>query len=65
LVRLKAPSPEEFVGNVLAYYSGHYCCYGINLQAICDSNYFFLCFAVATPGKTNDAKAVKETTYIT
>jgi hypothetical protein len=52
-VRLKALSPEECGGNVSAYYSGHYCYYGINLQAFCNRNYCFLYFAVATPGKTN------------
>jgi hypothetical protein len=57
-------SPEQFGGNVSAYYSGHYCCYGIYLQAICDSNCCFLYFAAAAPEKTNDTKAIKKTTLL-
>jgi hypothetical protein len=28
------PPPAKIVGNVSSYYSGHYCTYGIDLQAI-------------------------------
>jgi hypothetical protein len=65
LVRLKAPLPvEESSDNVSAYYSGHYCWNGIHLQAICNSNYCFLYFAVAALEKTNNIKAIKKTTLL-
>ena len=51
LLRIKAPSQEECRGNVSTYYSGHYCCYGVNVQAMCDSECCFLYFSVAAPGK--------------
>jgi hypothetical protein len=52
LLRLKAPLPEQCCGNVSAYYSGHYYCYGRNLQAVCISNCCFLYFAVAQERQT-------------
>ena len=45
------------VGNVKAYYSGHYETFGLNCQAVCDVRLRFLYFAVVAPGKTNDNAA--------
>ena len=64
LLRITAPSKNECGGNVTAYYSGHYCCYGLNVQALCDSDCQFLYFSVAAPGKTNDARAIKKTSLL-
>ena len=38
------------------YFSGHYQRYGLNVQAVCDSNLRFFYFAVAGTGRTNDAR---------
>ena len=40
-----------------SYFSGHYQRFGLNIQAICDSRLRFIYFAVAAPGRTNDARA--------
>ena len=40
--------------NVLSYYSGSKCGYGMNIQAICDSNYRFCSMSAISPGATND-----------
>jgi hypothetical protein len=63
LLQIKAPSHEE-CGNVPAYYSGHYCCYGINVQAMCDSECHLLFYALAAPGKSNDARAIRKTSLL-
>ncbi len=63
LLQIKAPSHEEF-GNVPAYYSGYYCCYGINVQAMCDSECHLIFYALAAPGKTNDARAIRKTSLL-
>ena len=41
------------------YYSGHYKCYGLNVQAMVgpDLEFFYVC--IAAPGKTNDVRAIK------
>ena len=41
-----------------SYYSGHYQKFGLNVQAICDARLRFIYFAVAAPGRTNDARAI-------
>jgi len=48
---------RKIVGNVVAYYSGHYESYGLNCQAACDAKLKFLYFCVVAPGKTNDHSA--------
>jgi len=48
-------------GNVIAYFSGHYKSYGVNVQAACDSRLRFLYFGVVAPGKTNDNVAFNRT----
>ena len=60
LLRITAPSKEQ-CGNVGAYYSGHYCIYGVNIQAMCDADCRFTFFAIAAPGKTNDSVAIRKT----
>lgn len=45
------------VTNQTDYFSGHYQCYGLNIQAVCDPDLAFLYLAVAAPGKVNDARA--------
>jgi hypothetical protein len=62
LLRIKAPS-HAACGNVPAYYSGHYCCYGINVQAMCDSDCHFF-YSLAAPGKNNDARAIRKTSLL-
>ena len=56
LAQIIAPRRTE-VGNVRAYYSGHYETFGLNCQAACDVRLKFLYFAVVAPGKTNDNAA--------
>jgi hypothetical protein len=60
LMRITAPSQAQ-CGNVTAYFSGHYCSYGVNLQAMCDADCRFTFFSLAAPGKTNDNVAIKKT----
>lgn len=60
LLKIIAP-PAKQVGNVSSYYSGHYCTYGINVQAICDADCRFYFIALAAPGKTGDVKAISKT----
>lgn len=59
LLAIQAPSARE-VSNVRSYYSGHYSKYGINVQAVCDSNCVFTYFALTAPGSTNDRVAMQE-----
>ena len=59
LLRIKVPCRWE-VGNVRSYFSGHYQCYGINIQAVADHHSRFIYLATAAPGVTPDRDAVKE-----
>jgi hypothetical protein len=36
LAVVKCPSMKDRDNNPCSYYSGHYCCHGLNIQAICD-----------------------------
>jgi hypothetical protein len=45
------------VDNPADYFSGHYQCYGMNVQAMCDPDLIFQFFEVAGPGKVNDVRA--------
>ena len=56
LMAIKVPSQAE-VGNVKSYYSGHYARYGVNVQAVCDSECRFTFISVASPGSVNDRVA--------
>jgi hypothetical protein len=63
LLKIKTP-PKEEVGNVRSYFSGHYQRYGLNIQAVCDSNCRFIYFAVAAPGSSSDREALMETSLM-
>ena len=45
LMRIATPSQAE-CGNVSAYFSGHYCTYGVNFQAMCDADCRFPFFVL-------------------
>jgi hypothetical protein len=60
LMQISAPSQAQ-CGNVTAYFLGHYCSYGVNLQAMCDADCCFTFFSIAAPGKTKDNVATKKT----
>jgi len=45
------------VSNQTDYFSGHYQCYGLNVQAMCGPDLEFLYVAVVAPGRTNDIRA--------
>jgi hypothetical protein len=47
------------VSNPLDYFSGHYRRFGLNVQAMVDSNFRFKYVKVAGPGRRNDAKCFK------
>ena len=48
--------PRE-VDNQVDYFSGHYQCYGLNIQAMCDPDLIFMFLSVTAPGKVNDVRA--------
>ncbi|KAL7456503.1 hypothetical protein ACHAWC_008001 [Mediolabrus comicus] len=45
---------EKEVGNVMAYYSGHYESNGVNCQGLIKSDLQYMYFGVVAPGATND-----------
>jgi hypothetical protein len=49
------------VGNVKAFFSGHYQTYGINVQAACDSNCKFVSVCIAALGGSNNITAFRKT----
>lgn len=49
---------DRDIHNKRDYFSGHYQCFGLNIQAICDHKLRFIYFAVAAPGKTGDSRAL-------
>lgn len=63
LLRITAPKSRE-AKNGTSYYSGHYRDFGINVQAICDSNCRFIFAALAAPGGTNDIAAYRKTSIM-
>jgi len=56
LCRIKVPTQKE-TANISAYFSGHYQCYGVNVQACCDARCRFTWFSVRSPGGTGDSRA--------
>ena len=58
LMRIKVPNRKE-VPNVRSFFSGHYQCCGVNIQAVSDHHSRFIFFAVAGPGIAKDRKAVR------
>jgi len=59
LMKIVTP-PGWIVGNVRSYFSGHYQCYGVNVQAASDHLSRFTYFAVAGPGVMNNNIAKAE-----
>ncbi len=63
LCRVRVPSANE-AKKVKEYFSGHYQCYGLNIQATCDASCSFTSLSVLCPGGTSDSKAFySSTTY--
>jgi DDE superfamily endonuclease len=58
ILPIQTPS-AKVVGNVKAYFSGHYKRMSINIQAVCDCHCRFLYFQMCAPGSTGDAVAFK------
>jgi hypothetical protein len=58
LLRIYTP-PKAQTGNVKSYYSGHYSCYGINIEAVCDHHSRFIFFAIAAPGSAKETGLMK------
>jgi hypothetical protein len=56
LCHIKVPIRNR-TANVSAYFSGHYQCHGVNVQACCDSQCRFTWFSVRSPGGTGDSRA--------
>jgi hypothetical protein len=50
------PSANE-VTKVKDYFSGHYQCHGVNVQATCDTSCCFTSLTILCPGVTGDSKA--------
>ena len=63
LMRIKVPSKEE-AGNVRSYFSGHYQCYGVNIQAVCDHWSRFTYIGLAAPGVTADRDAIEQCPHL-
>ena len=61
LVVIKCPSIKDSNNNPSSYYSGHYCCHDLNIQAIRDASCQFIFFAVAAPGKSSDQATIEST----
>jgi DDE superfamily endonuclease len=59
LMRCRVPAKKE-VKNVRSFFSGHYQCYGVNIQAASDHLCRFIHFAFAAPGVTGDRDAIKQ-----
>jgi DDE superfamily endonuclease len=59
LMRIRTPS-KKTIANVRSCFSGHYQCYGLNIQAVADYRCRFLYFAVAAPGNANDRNAIQQ-----
>jgi DDE superfamily endonuclease len=60
LLCINVPSKNE-VKNVKCFFSGHYQCYGVNVQAVADHQCRFLFIAVSGPGVMGDKEAMGET----
>ena len=59
LVVIKCPSMKDSNNNPSSYYSGHYCCHGLNIQTICDDSCQIIFLAVAAPGKSSDQATIE------
>ena len=56
--RIKTPS-KKVIGNVRSFFSGHYQCCGVNVQAAVDHHSHFTYVAFAVPGVTQDRSAIR------
>jgi hypothetical protein len=56
LCQIHVPTTDE-VKKVKPYFSGHYQCYGLNVQATCYADCRFTSLSVLCPGSTSDNKA--------
>lgn len=59
LLKIITPSKSE-VGDVRSFFSGHYQCFGMNVQAACDAHCRFVFIGIAAPGVMPDRDAVNE-----
>ena len=50
--------PPKGTPNVISYFSGHYQCYGLNVQACCDADCRFTCISIMCPGSAGDSRAL-------
>ena len=48
LIEIKYPSERKCGSSPNSYYSGHYFCFGLNIQAVCDINMCFI-FSLLLP----------------
>ncbi len=62
LLQIQTSSSTE-IGNVTAYYSGHYAQYGIKVQAACDSLCRFLYVSISAPGSTSDVVVLRRISF--
>ena len=63
LCRIRVPSATE-TDHVTSYFSGHYQCYSVNVQAVCGARCRFTYVSVVSPGGANDCMAfVKSSLY--
>ena len=60
LLWIHVPAKNK-VKNVKSFFSGHYQCYGVNIQAVADHHCRFTFIAFAGPGVMGDKDAVSET----
>jgi DDE superfamily endonuclease len=58
LLRIKIPAKKE-AKNIRSFFSGHYQCYGVNVQAVCDRHSRFTFLALAGPGVMKDRQACR------
>jgi hypothetical protein len=56
LIRITQPVGVE---NPRCYFSGHYECFGLNVQGVCDADLRFLYFGIGGPGSTPDVNAYR------
>ena len=60
LIEIKHSSKKECGNAPNLYNSGHYCCYGLNIQAVCDVRMRFIFSSVAATGRSSDKAALEK-----
>jgi hypothetical protein len=58
LIKTKCPSSQE-TNKPRDYKSGHYKCYRLNAQVVCNQNLWILFASIMCPGKTNDVNVYR------